>query len=109
MELSSNAEVAADFINRVVPASMQAEAAAKKASADSKPPSITTANYPAVSDIPAVSDVPSPPPAASSEPAWITEGRTPNPEELKNATPEQIRLAFERKEKGNREITPPLA
>lgn len=31
------------------------------------------------------------------EPAWITEGRTPTPEEVKNATPEQLQIAFTRR------------
>ncbi len=65
MELSTNAEAAAEFVNKVVPASLQAEVAAAQASEDAKAPStVTTTNF----ELPAVSDIP----PASSDPAWVT-------------------------------------
>lgn len=36
----------------------------------------------------------------TTDPAWVTEGRLPTDEELKNATPDQLRLAFQRKVQG---------
>ena len=79
VELATNADQGAAFINGIIPTSMQE--AAKAAAAESL-------------ELPAVSDTPE----AIREPSWITDGRVPTPAELKNATPEQISLAFQRKQ-----------
>lgn len=86
VELATNAESAAAFIRGVVPASMQE--------------AVDTGMSENV-ELPAVSDSATPAPAPQAEvvePAWLTEGRTPTPDEVKNATPEQLRLAFQRKQ-----------
>lgn len=71
VELATNAEVASEFVNGVIPAGLQEEVA-KQGSAEIEQKNTT--------------------------PAWITEGRTPTQDELKNATPEQIQIAFARKQ-----------
>lgn len=86
MELSTNAEQAAAFVNGVVPSSLQ-EAV--------KNNSVTNVELPTSN--------------SSAEPAWLTEGRTPTPAEVRDATPEQLQMAFQRKQASSAEITPPLA
>ena len=81
VELATNADAAAAFIAGVVPESMKN--AIEEASADELQP------------------------PAEIEPAWITEGRTPSQDELQNATPDQLRLAFQRKQ--DERGTQPLA
>lgn len=79
IELSTDADQAAAFITGVVPSNMKE--AVEKAAAQQN----GTAELPAESD-------------KSDEPAWLREGRTPTPDEVKNATPEQLRQAWMRKE-----------
>lgn len=68
VELATNAEKAVEFVNGIIPAGLQEEIA--KAETNDK---------------------------TTETPGWITEGRVPTAAELKNATPEQIQIAFERK------------
>lgn len=81
VELSTNHESLIAFFNGVVPVSMQAEVAAANASLAAQ--GTETVELPATSDV--------------EEPSWLKEGRTPTPEEVKNATPEQLQMAFQRK------------
>lgn len=76
VELCTNAGQAAEFVNGIVPSNF-AEIVAQIEQAN-------TTN--AQTEL-----------SASTEPAWVTEGRIPTNDELKNATPEQIQLAFQRK------------
>lgn len=73
MELVTDAGAASDFINGVVASAMK-----DNSLAEVKP----------------ITDVSLPEPA--EQPAWVTEGRTPTPEELKNATQAQLQEAFKR-------------
>lgn len=88
IELATNAEQASAFVNGIVPSSMQT--------------AVRAADVQNV-DLPAVSDSAS---VAPSEPAWLTEGRTPTDEEIRNATPAQLQVAFQRKQAQQTEITP---
>lgn len=75
VELASNAEMAAEFVKGIVPASLQQE--------------INTQQE--AGALPASTPEP-------EEPAWLREGRTPTADEVKNATPEQLQMAFRRKQ-----------
>lgn len=81
VELATNADSASEFVNGIIPASMQeAIAASQKDGATALPVSEQqTSSQP-------------------EEPAWLREGRTPSADEVKNATPEQLRMAFQRKQ-----------
>lgn len=78
MLLATDAEAAAAFANGVIPASMNAENAGEAKEISS------------VTDVSAETN--------SEEPAWLREGRTPTDAEVRNATPEQLRMAFQRKQ-----------
>lgn len=75
VELATNAEQAAAFINGIVPKSMNSAV---------QTPQTDSVELPAVSD--------------PEAPAWLKEGRAPTPDEVKNATPEQLQMAFRRKQ-----------
>lgn len=78
MELATNTDAATAFMTGLIPAGLeqqvQREIAAKK-----------------------TEDVQLPQEDVPSEPSWIKENRLPNDAELRDATPEQLRLAFQRK------------
>jgi len=80
LQLATDSEFAIQFMKGIMPADIQQEI--EKQGLD-KPQS----------EQPAITEAPS-----SSEPAWITEGRAPTVIELQGATPEQIQLAFQRKQ-----------
>lgn len=79
LELATNAEMAAEFVNGIVPASMQEAVAA--------------ATKDGSAALPAANETPS-----DGVPEWLREGRTPTQEEVRRATPEQLQMAFQRKD-----------
>lgn len=91
IELVTNANTAAEFVTGIVPAAMQDAIAEAQKDGTLALPSDT--EVPPAEPATAASDAP-----ADPTPAWVREGRVPNPDELKNATPDQIQLAFQRKE-----------
>lgn len=90
VELATNAESASEFVNGIVPASMQE--------------AIAAAQKDGTSALPATSDT-----QTDNRPAWIREGRTPTDAEVKNATPEELRMAFQRKERDTGTVPVPPA
>lgn len=79
MDLVTNPNEAAEFINGIVPGNL-AEVVAKMP----KDAETTDIQLPSQNDAPEM-------------PAWYTEGRIPNESELVNASPELLREAFRRK------------
>lgn len=95
IELASNAEQAAAFVNGIVPSSMQsAVQAAQAAQTEDK-------------ELPAVSDSPPIPTVAPTQPAWITENRLPTDAEIRGATAEQLQVAFQRRLNAGEVTAPP--
>lgn len=80
IELATNAEQAAVFINGVAPESLRKEL-------EGVPIQDVELPFGKGADTNDMSD----------EPAWITENREPTDSEIRNATPEQLRLAMARK------------
>lgn len=72
VELATKTDSAIQFINGIVPKGLEAEMKKVNATENLELPKI-------------------------EEPAWITENREPTQTELQKATPEQLRLAFQRK------------
>lgn len=90
MELVTNSDSAAEFVNGIVPASLENDPRLKELAAKT-----TTTEQPATT-----ADVPD----------WLNEGRTPTPDEVRNATPEQLQMAFARKQNDLAQTpTPPSA
>jgi hypothetical protein len=74
VELATNAEAAAAFVNGVVPKGLEAD----------------LANLPAVESTPSVDEV-------DSRPAWLKENRQPTAEEMRNMSREQLVQAMQMK------------
>lgn len=91
IQLASDAEFAIQFMKGIMPADIQQEI--EKSGAIEKAFEVT----------PSVE--------SSTEPSWVTEGRVPTDTELRNATPDQLRLAFQRRQSAPEsvETTLPLA
>lgn len=83
MELATQADAAVNFITNVIPRSLDVDLQKTGLTGTEGGPSVETLSLPA---------------SETTEPAWLREGRTPTPAEVRDATPEQLRLAFSRKQ-----------
>lgn len=89
MELATRSQSAVEFIKGIFPAGLEKEM--EKLVADRAAEAGKTADTAETADI---KELPSTEPEV---PSWITEGREPTDKEVREATPEQLRLAYQRK------------
>lgn len=102
MEIVTDADKMAAFINGVVPAKLRDRVQGSIQQAGLPTPQATPA--PVVTQAPPVGSTPAPPPQAEmpkdDKPAWYTEGRVPTEKELIGASSELMMEAFRRKSAG---------
>lgn len=85
-QITTNAQLAAEFVNQLIPQDMIARMQAAIDEELAKQPN---------PELKEVKNVPLPP--AEEEPAWIKENRDPTQEELQSMSQEQLQEAFRRK------------
>lgn len=105
MELLTDADKMAEFINGVMPKDMREEAAKQAGQA---PPSIREGEpNPSTPQAPPSirQGEPNPGTPKDDQPTWLKEGRIPTADELKGATQEQLLEAFRRKSVGSGPVT----